>query len=99
MSIIETLLTNYADINHREEQTGFNCLMMACHLNTENDALQIIKLLCQHKFYDSQERCVDINAQDFALNTTLHHAVLTGKLSICQYLINEQQCDTTQKNA
>jgi len=72
---------------------------MACHLNTENDALQIIKLLCQHKFYDSQERCVDINAQDFALNTTLHHAVLTGKLSICQYLINEQQCDTTQKNA
>ena len=29
-----------------------NALMMACHLTTDSNALQIIMLLCEHKFYD-----------------------------------------------
>jgi len=42
MNIIEGLLANHSDINATEQVTGFNCLMMACHLITERDALKII---------------------------------------------------------
>ena len=93
------MLKNYADINHREERTGFNCLMMACHLTTEDDALRVIKLLCKHRFYDGQERCVDVDAKDFACNTPLHHAASTNKLIVCQYLINQEKVDVSSKNS
>ena len=73
--------------------------MMACHLNTEDDALRIIQLLCRHRFYAGQARCVDVDAKDYACNTPLHHAALTNKLAVCQYLINEEKADTSPKNA
>ena len=38
-TIISELLKKYADINHKEALTGFNCLIMACHLTTESDSL------------------------------------------------------------
>lgn len=51
LNIIKCLLANYADLNICESRTGFNPLMMACHLNNEADALKIIELLCEHKYY------------------------------------------------
>ena len=50
-TVIEELIKNYADLNFKEEKTGFNPVMMACHLNTESDALTIIKLLVTHKYF------------------------------------------------
>ena len=81
-TITQLLLMKYADINYREERTGLNCLMTACHLGSEEDALRIVKLICKHRFYEGQERCVDVNAQDFAHNTTLHHAAMLNRLQI-----------------
>ena len=52
ISIIKDLLDKYADRNYCEAINGFNSLMMACHLNTESDALKIIKVLCEHKYYE-----------------------------------------------
>ena len=85
--IIELLVRNYADMNFREQKTGFNPISMACHLNTEQDALLIIKLLCDHRYYQGQERIIDVNSADAIGSTCLHHAALTNKLSVCQYLI------------
>ena len=45
------LIKNYADLNFREEKTGFTPIMMACHLNTEPDALKIVQLLCDHRYF------------------------------------------------
>lgn len=78
-----------ADINAREQRSGFNCLMMACHLNNEKDALAVIKLLCQFKIAEDEERQVDVNEKDFAGNTCLHHASFTNKLEVAKYLIKE----------
>ena len=51
--IISTLLKNYADVNFCEESTGFNALIMACHLVSETDSFRIIKLLCEHRHYEN----------------------------------------------
>ena len=40
---------------------------------------------------------MNIDAQDVAFNTPLHHAALTGKKTVCQYLI-EQGANTTLTN-
>lgn len=91
-------MENYADLNSREERTGFTPIMMACHLNTESDSLRIIKMLCKHRHYPDQPQLVDVDAQDLALNTALHHAALTNKLSVCEYLINTQNVKIGVKN-
>lgn len=96
--IIELLLRNYADLNFKEQKTGFNPITMACHLNTEQDALLIIKLLCSHRYYEGQTRIIDVNFKDLIGNTCLHHAALTNKLSVCQYLIQDQEADTSIVN-
>ena len=87
MSIIQTLISNYADLNFKEEKTGFSPIMMACHLNTENDAMRIIMLMANHTFYANQSRIVDFNAQDIVFNTCLHHAAHTNKMNLCKYLV------------
>ena len=42
---------------------------------------------------------MDVDAQDYACNTTLHHASSLGKLSICRYLVEEQKVDVKVKNS
>lgn len=96
-AIIKALLSNYADINYAEEHTGFTCLIMCCHLVNEADALKVAQLLCEHTNYENQPRMVNVDAQDIGLNTPLHHAALTNKLSVCQYLM-AQKVNTTLKN-
>ena len=78
-----------ADINAHEGRSGFNCLMMACHLNDEADALKVISLLCKFKIAEGEQRQVDVDEKDAAGNTCLHHASFTNKLSVAQYLIKE----------
>jgi serine/threonine protein kinase len=96
--IIEELVKNYADLNFREEKTGFTPIMMASHLNTEGDAIRIVKLLCAHKYYEDQPRIVDIDARDAVQNTCLHHAAISNKLNLCKYLIEMEKADLTLKN-
>ena len=72
---------------------------MACHLNTEADALKIIKLLVTHRYFANQSRIVDINAQDLAGNTCLHHAAHSCKLSVVKYLIEELGVKRDIKNS
>ena len=81
------MIKNYADLNFKEEKTGFNAIIMACHLNTEPDALKIIELLISHKYFANQSRIVEINAVDVVGNTALHHAAHTNKLNVVKYLI------------
>ena len=88
ITIIRELLDKYADRNYSESINGFNSLMMACHLNTETDSLRIIKTICEHKYYEEQERVIDVDKVDKIGNTALHHAAATGKLSVCKYLLD-----------
>ena len=65
--------------------------MMACHLNNEEHALKIVKLLCTHKISENQSREVDFNAYDLALNTCIHHASHTNKLDLVKYMVEEHK--------
>jgi len=96
--IILELLKNYADVNGQEENFGFVPLIMACHMTNEQDALHIIKILCSHTFYQGQERLCNINVQDNAGNSALHHAALTNKLELTKYFIEELQISTALEN-
>ncbi len=86
-------MNNYADLNAAEEKFGFTALIMACHLNTEKDALTITKLLCSHSYDKKKTRVVNVDAGDLTGNTPLHHAAWTNKTSVCQYLIEDQKVD------
>ena len=72
--------------------------MMACHLNTEADSLRIVKTLCEHKYYEDQPRVIDIDKVDKIGNTALHHAAATGKLSVCKYLLEQQNAQKLRNN-
>lgn len=93
LNIIKCLLANYADLNLFESQTGFNPLMMACHLNNEADALKIIQLLCEHKYYQTQNRLIDVNATDNNNYNVLHHATIAKKKSVVEYLLKMADLD------
>ena len=56
---------------------------MACHLNTEKDALTIIKLLSSHSYDKKKTRVVNVDAGDLTGNTPLHHAAWTNKMNVC----------------
>ena len=72
--------------------------MMACHLNNEEHALKIIKLLCTHKISENQSREVDFNAYDLALNTCIHHASHTNKLDLVKYMVEEHKVNLNVRN-
>jgi hypothetical protein len=52
---------------------------MACHLVSETDSFRIMKLLCEHRHYENQEKLINIDHKDSINNTVLHHAALTNK--------------------
>lgn len=78
-------------MNASEEKFGFTALVMACHLNTEKDALTIAKLLCSHSYDKKKTRVVNVDTGDLTGNTPLHHAAWTNKTSVCKFLIEEQK--------
>jgi len=96
--LIKELLKNYADVNYAEENSGFTPLIMACHLNNEQDAIRVIETLCNHRHTEDQPRLVNVDFQDFAMNTALHHAAITNKFHLCKYLVEVQKAELSLKN-
>jgi len=82
-SIIQDLMNAYADLNCVEENTGFTPIIMACHLNTEQDSINVIEMLVNHRFYKGQPMIVNVNSVDLFGCSALHYASHTGKLKLC----------------
>lgn len=80
-----------ADLTCSEYHTGLTPLMLACHLNKEEDAVAIAKLLLHHSSNQ------DLDTGDIASNTALHHAAMANKLALCKLLI-EKKASTDKVN-
>lgn len=98
-AVIRELLKNYADINYIEWNTGINAMMVGILTNDDVDALAIVKTLCEHRFYEGQDRIADVDQIDFEFNSALHHAAKVGHTLVCKYLLNVQQCNAAKRNA
>jgi ankyrin repeat protein len=77
-ALIETLLTNEADVNIKN-RSGRNPLHMAC----ANKNIDIAELLIKHD--------ADINAQDNKCNTCLHIACKNNDLEMVRFLVNQKK--------
>jgi len=97
-AILESLMQAYADLNHAEATTGFTPIIMACHINTEEESLAVVERLVSHRFYVDQPRIVNVDAQDSSGCSALHYAAATGKAKLCKYLVEELQVSTELSN-